>query len=97
MPFGERFGSISPRCSYIRSVCGCISASSAATEIMKTPRSASTRAVMRVRRIGHHAMQLRPASRRIRSRGLPFMTLESSSTAFFCSAERSFGTSMTKR
>ena len=35
---GERFGSISPRASYIRSVCGCISARSAATEIMNTPR-----------------------------------------------------------
>jgi hypothetical protein len=35
----------------MRSVCGCISASSAATEIMNTPRSESTWAVMRVRRI----------------------------------------------
>src|SRR5215208_4495197 len=34
----------------MRSVCGCISASSAATEIMNTPRSWSTRAVTRVRR-----------------------------------------------
>ena len=39
MFFGERFGVISPRASYMRSVCGCISASSAATEIMNTPRS----------------------------------------------------------
>src|SRR4051794_22005236 len=45
VPLGERFGSIRPRASYMRSVCGCISASSAATEIMKTPRSCSTRAV----------------------------------------------------
>ena len=45
MFFGERFGAISPRASYIRSVCGCISASSAATEIMNTPRSSSSRAV----------------------------------------------------
>ena len=44
MFFGERFGVISPRASYIRSVCGCISASSAATEIMKTPRCSSMRA-----------------------------------------------------
>src|SRR4051794_34004554 len=43
VPLGERLGSISPRASYMRSVCGCISASSAATEIMKTPRSASSR------------------------------------------------------
>ena len=42
MPFGERFGSISPRASYMRSVCGCMFASSAATEIMNTPRSVST-------------------------------------------------------
>ena len=42
VPFGERLGSISPRASYIRSVCGCISASSAATEIMNTPRSEET-------------------------------------------------------
>jgi hypothetical protein len=34
----------------MRSVCGCISASSAATEIMKTPRSSETRTVVRVRR-----------------------------------------------
>src|SRR4051794_3695750 len=45
VPLGERLGSIRPRASYMRSVCGCISASSAATEIMKTPRSCSTRAV----------------------------------------------------
>ena len=49
MFFGERFGVISPRASYIRSVCGCISASSAATEIMKTPRSVSIRVVVVVR------------------------------------------------
>ena len=42
MPLGERLGSISPRASYIRSVCGCMSASSAATEIMNTPRSEET-------------------------------------------------------
>ena len=42
VPFGERLGSISPRASYMRSVCGCISASSAATEIMNTPRSDAT-------------------------------------------------------
>ena len=46
MFFGERFGAISPRASYIRSVCGCISASSAAIEIMKTPRSSSTLALI---------------------------------------------------
>ena len=39
VPLGERLGSIRPRASYMRSVCGCISASSAATEIMNTPRS----------------------------------------------------------
>ena len=38
VPFGERLGSIKPLASYIRRVCGCISASSAATEIMNTPR-----------------------------------------------------------
>jgi drug/metabolite transporter (DMT)-like permease len=43
---------------------------------------------------GHHP---RAASRRICSRGLPFMTLESSSTARRCSAESSPGTSITKR
>jgi len=32
--FGERFGAIRPRCSYIRSVCGCMPSSSAATPIM---------------------------------------------------------------
>ena len=50
VPLGERFGSINPRASYMRSVCGCISASSAATEIMNTPRSwrTSTRVVRRV-------------------------------------------------
>src|SRR5206468_11692292 len=42
VPFGERLGSMRPRASYMRSVCGCISASSAATEIMKTPRSEET-------------------------------------------------------
>src|ERR1700684_4042742 len=42
VPFGERCGSISPRASYMRSVCGCICASSAAIEIMNTPRPAST-------------------------------------------------------
>ena len=42
MFFGERFGVISPRASYIRRVCGCISASSAATEIMNTPRRRSS-------------------------------------------------------
>ena len=51
MFFGERFGVISPRASYMRSVCGCISASSAATEIMNTPRSVATLAVTRVRRV----------------------------------------------
>ena len=52
VPFGERCGSIKPRASYMRSVCGCISASSAATEIMNTPRSEETWtwAVVRVRR-----------------------------------------------
>ncbi len=50
VPFGERCGQISPRCSYMRSVCGCISASSAATEIMNTPRSASTLTRVVVRR-----------------------------------------------
>ena len=48
VPFGERWGSISPRASYIRSVCGCMSASSAATEIMNTPRSEDTCTVVRV-------------------------------------------------
>src|SRR5207253_10757156 len=42
VPFGERLGSIRPRASYMRSVCGCICASSAATEIMNTPRLAET-------------------------------------------------------
>src|SRR4029079_5133604 len=41
VPLGERWGSIRPRASYMRSVCGCISASSAATEIMNTPRVSS--------------------------------------------------------
>ncbi len=98
VPFGERLGSISPRASYMRSVCGCMSASSAATEIMKTPRSRSTLAVTRVARRGHQAAA--PglfASRRSASRGLPFMTFESSSTAWRCSAVRSLGISITKR
>ena len=49
--FGDRRGSMSPRASYMRSVCGCMSASSAATEIMKTPRSwlTVTRVVVRRR------------------------------------------------
>ena len=47
MFFGERFGVIRPRASYIRSVCGCISASSAATEIMNTPRRRSIAAASR--------------------------------------------------
>src|ERR1700720_4918165 len=42
VPLGERLGSIRPRASYIRSVCGCICGSSAATEIMNTPRRRST-------------------------------------------------------
>src|ERR1700689_5380061 len=41
VPLGERLGSISPRVSYMRSVCGCMLASWAATEIMNTPRSVS--------------------------------------------------------
>src|SRR4051794_7519481 len=52
---------MSPRCSYIRRVCGCMSASSAATEIMKTPRSdaTSTRVVVRVRRVAMSRTSLR--------------------------------------
>ena len=67
VPFGERLGSISPRASYIRSVWGCISASSAATEIMNTPRSeeTSTRAVLRTRREAISSSS--PSSRRRRS------------------------------
>ena len=42
VPFDERWGSISPLASYMRSVWGCRLASSAATEIMNTPRSVST-------------------------------------------------------
>ena len=98
MPLGERWGSISPRASYMRSVCGCISASSAATEIMNTPRSDSTRAVTRVvRRVAISPPRSRRAARRICSRGLPFITFESASTASRCSSESSRGTSMTKR
>jgi hypothetical protein len=41
---------MSPRASYIRSVWGCISASSAATLIMNTPRSALTVTRVVVRR-----------------------------------------------
>ena len=52
VPFGERCGSIRPRASYMRSVCGCILASSAATEIMKTPRSVSTSTRVRVVAVG---------------------------------------------
>ena len=90
VPFGERLGSISPRASYIRSVCGCISASSAATEIMNTPRSCSTRAVMRVRRVAISAASGRAAGSR--SRGLPFITFESCSTAPAAPSLRSSGT-----
>src|SRR5215213_2940981 len=59
VPFAERLGSISPRASYMRSVCGCISASSAATEIMNTPRPWSTRAVILV--VRRDAMSARAA------------------------------------
>ena len=89
MPFGERLGSIRPRCSYMRSVCGCISASSAATEIMKTPRPRST--VMRVVRRAHRH------DAKSFARGLPFMTCDSFSTASDCSSLSEPGTSMTKR
>ena len=75
MFFGERFGVISPRASYMRSVCGCISASSAATEIMKTPRSASKLvATLVVRRCAISPRStfapVADASRSSRSRGL---------------------------
>ena len=77
VPFGERWGSISPRASYMRSVCGCISASSAATEIMNTPRS-GRHPGGDPRAPGGH--QPAPpvaafASRSSRSRGLPFIAL----------------------
>ena len=98
MPFGERLGSISPRASYIRSVCGCISASSAATEIMNTPRSWSTRAVIRVVRGARHQATAPAASRRIRSRGLPFITFESCLDGVaLLVGEVASGTSITKR
>src|SRR5437868_74165 len=54
VPFGERLGSIKPLVSYIRSVCGCISASSAATEIMNTPRLVLT--VVRTTRLRRAAI-----------------------------------------
>ena len=95
VPLGERLGSIRPRVSYMRRVCGCISASSAATEIMNTPRSWSTRAV--IAGAAHATHQRAPAARRIRSRGLPFMTFESCSTAAFCSSVSFAGMSITKR
>ena len=90
MPLGERLGSISPRASYMRSVCGCISASSAATEIMNTPRSLLD---------GDARGGAAPDAHDENSlaRGLPFMTCDSFSTASDCSSLRLAGTSMTKR
>ena len=80
VPLGDRCGSISPRASYMRSVCGCISASSAATEIMKTPRSEVT--VIGSSCAGVPSRLLA----RTASRGLPFITSDSLSTASDCSA-----------
>ena len=105
MPFAERFGVISPRASYMRSVCGCISASSAATEIMNTPRPVETvtRVVVRVTRrragpVGHQAVSSevsRSANRR--ARGSPFITSDNASTAASCSLDSVAGTSITNR
>ena len=112
VPLGERLGSISPRASYIRSVCGCMSASSAATEIMNTPRSpeTSTRVLERVMRVRRVAIDQSsapppaaaparawPPARKSFARGSPFITLESSSTARSCSSDSDAGTSITKR
>ena len=63
-PSASACGSISPRASYMRSVCGCISASSAATEIMKTPRSAETSTVVVVCALVDQVDRLRLASAR---------------------------------
>ena len=79
----------------MRSVCGCISASSAATEIMNTPRSVATFARMLVRRVA--ITTLRRPARSSDSRGLPLSTFESSSTTTRCSGESARGTSITKR
>ena len=107
MPFGERWGSISPRASYIRSVWGCISANSAATEIMNTPRSVETsmRAARgdATRSGGHQALPpaeapaLAPAFANRSARGSPFITSDSRSTAASCSGESVVGTSITNR
>src|SRR3954469_14831744 len=52
---------MSPRASYMRRVCGCISASSAATEIMKTPRFVSSVVVVRTRRVRWELLSSRAA------------------------------------
>ena len=76
VPFGERLGSIRPRASYIRSVCGCISASSAATEIMNTPRSADSTRDARAAGDGHQDAR-RPVPReQPRARVAPFMAFD---------------------
>ena len=97
MPLGERLGSISPRDSYIRSVCGCISASSAATEIMNTPRSEETSTRVVRDAPGRHQLASCAEAANSRSRGLPFITCDSLSTASDCSGESDAGTSITKR
>ena len=96
VPFGERLGSMSPRVSYMRSVCGCMSASSAATEIMNTPRSWSTVTRVVVRAAARHHDPPRACANSF-ARGLPFITCDSFSTASDCSVLRLAGTSMTKR
>ena len=102
MFLGERFGVISPRASYIRSVCGCISASSAATEIMKTPRSSSIRSrsvlpspVRRQPSVLNSPPCAGPSGTpKSEARGLlPLSDSASFSTASRCSSVSSFGTS----